>query len=120
MLRAMFLTFQRGSPALALALGVGFLNAGCAGTPTTALREPTVVEASCGECKFGLPGTGCDLAVRIDGHGYYVDGVAMDSLGDAHAADGMCETIRWARVTGEVRKGRFMASSFELLPEPAR
>ncbi len=28
-----------------------------------------VVEAPCGECQFDMEGTGCDLAVRIDGKG---------------------------------------------------
>lgn len=93
-----------------------FLLAGCATRTPVALTTPTVVDAACGECLFGLPGKGCDLAVRIDGRSYYVDGVNMDSLGDAHAKDGMCEVIRKAKVTGEVRNGRFMASTFELLP----
>ena len=26
-----------------------------------------LVEAACGQCKFGLEGKACDLAVRIDG-----------------------------------------------------
>ena len=100
-----------------LCLGLlALLLAGCATRTPVALITPTVVDAACGECLFGLPGKGCDLAVRINGRSYYVDGVDMDSLGDAHAKDGMCEVIRRAKVTGEVRNGRFSASSFELLP----
>jgi hypothetical protein len=99
---------------------VALILTGCATRPTTRVTNPTVVDAACGECLFGLPGKGCDLAVRIDGRSYYVDGINMDSLGDAHAKDGMCEVIRRAKVTGEVRKGRFFASSFELLPMPPR
>ena len=94
----------------ALALG------GCATQPVVALQQPTVVEAACGECKFGLKGDDCDLAIRLNGHSYFVDGVAADALGDAHARDGICETIRKARVTGEVKGGRFVVTSFELLP----
>ncbi|MCC6233575.1 MAG: glycoside hydrolase family 97 protein [Verrucomicrobiales bacterium] len=82
-----------------------------------ALTTPTVVETSCGECQFGMPGAGCDLALRVSGRAYFVDGVHLDSLGDAHAADGLCNAVRHARVTGEVRAGRFHASTFELLPE---
>jgi bacterioferritin-associated ferredoxin len=78
--------------------------------------QEKLVEASCGECQFGLEGTGCDLAVRIDGKGYYVDGAKMDDQGDAHAADGMCNAIRKARVEGSIQNGRFVATSFELLP----
>lgn len=93
------------------------LLCGCATLPSgVVLSQPTVVEASCGECKFGMKGDDCDLAIRWKGKGYFVDGVNQDSLGDAHGADGICETIRKARVTGEFRNGRFVASSFELLP----
>lgn len=83
----------------------------------THIDQPTVVPVACGECLFGMKGKGCDLAVKIGGKGYYVDGVKMDDLGDAHAADGMCNAVRQARVTGEIRNGRFVASRFELLPE---
>jgi len=74
-----------------------------------------VVEASCGECQFDMEGDGCDLAVRIDGKGYYVDGAKMGDYGDAHGNDGMCGIIRKAKVTGEIKDGRFAATAFELL-----
>lgn len=106
--------------ALLPSLLLGLLLAGCATRTPVALTTPTVVDAACGECLFGMPGKGCDLAVRVNGRSYYVDGVDMDSLGDAHAKDGMCEVIRKAKVTGEVRNGRFMASTFELLPAGSR
>jgi|GEM_PF-617854 len=76
-----------------------------------------VVEASCGECKFEMEGTGCDLAIRVDGNSYYVDGAKMDDHGDAHSDDGMCNCIRQAKVSGEIKGGRFLATSFELLPQ---
>jgi hypothetical protein len=75
------------------------------------------VEASCGQCQFNLPGKGCDLAVRIDGKAYFVDGTKIDDHGDAHAKDGFCQSVRKAEVKGEVIKGRFKATSFKLLPE---
>lgn len=78
--------------------------------------ENQVVDAACGECQFGMEGTACDLAIRIDGVGYFVDGAKMDDHGDAHATDGMCNLCRQARVSGSIRDGRFVASSFELLP----
>lgn len=74
-----------------------------------------VVELSCGECQFGLEGDGCDLAIRIDGTAMYVDGSGIDDHGDAHAADGLCNAIRRARVTGTIQKGRFVAEEIELL-----
>ncbi len=73
------------------------------------------VEAACGECRFGLPGSGCDLAVRIDGVAYFVDGTGIDDHGDAHAEDGFCNAIRHADVEGEVVNGRFLARSFRLV-----
>lgn len=75
------------------------------------------VEAACGQCKLGLPGTTCDLAVRIQGKAYFVDGIHIDSLGDAHAKDGFCNAIRKAKVQGEIVNGRFKASYFALEPE---
>lgn len=74
------------------------------------------VEAACGECRFGLAGSGCDLAVRIDGVAYFVDGTCIDDHGDAHAEDGLCNAIRHAEVEGEVTNGRFVARSFRLVP----
>ncbi len=104
---------------MSFALAVGL--ASCATRPSSvALLKPTVVEAACGECKFGLKGDDCDLAIRFDGHSYFVNGVNPDSLGNDHAANGICKTIRQARVTGEVKGGRFVATSFELLPAGTR
>jgi hypothetical protein len=83
-------------------------------------REVQTVEASCGQCKFGLPGKGCKLAVRIKDQAYFVDGSEIDSHGDAHANDGFCNAIRKAKVQGEVVNNRFQATYFELLPGPAK
>lgn len=100
----------------ALLLG-GLVSSGCRHQPAAiVLSEPTVVEAACGECLLGLPGKSCDLAIRQGDQAWFVDGVHLDDHGDAHAADGMCQVVRKARVTGEVHRGRFKASSFTLLP----
>ncbi|WP_316820994.1 DUF6370 family protein [Pedobacter gandavensis] len=80
-------------------------------------EKPHVVETACGECKFGMEGKECDLAVRIDGHAYFVDGSDIDDHGDAHAKDGFCNKVRKAEVTGKVVNGRFKATSFRLLKE---
>jgi hypothetical protein len=50
-------------------------------------KKIQVVETACGECQFKLAGKSCDLAVRIDGKAYFVDGTDIDSHGDAHAKD---------------------------------
>lgn len=76
-----------------------------------------IVEASCGQCNFGLTGGGCDLAVKIDGKAYYVDGSSMADHGDAHAHNGMCNTIRKAEVDGSIENGRYHATHFKLLSE---
>lgn len=80
-------------------------------------KEILTVEAACGQCQLGLPGKRCDLAVRIHGKAYFVDGIPIDSLGDAHAKDGFCNAIRKAKVQGQVVNNRFKASYFALEPE---
>ena len=76
-----------------------------------------VVEAACGQCQFGMTGKACcDLAVRIDGKTYFVEGTDIHKHGDAHAADGFCSAIRKAEVVGEVKNDRFVVSEFKLLP----
>ena len=87
---------------------------------TTAMPDSSkkimVVDAACGQCKLELKGKGCNLAVRINGRSYFVDGTDIDSHGDAHASDGFCNKIRKARVQGEVVNNRFKATYFQLLP----
>ena len=74
-----------------------------------------VVEAACGQCQFGMTEKlGCDLAVRIDGKTYFVDGTNIHEHGDAHANDGFCVVIRSANVKGKIIDGRFKSESFTL------
>lgn len=76
-----------------------------------------IVEAACGQCQFGMDAKGCDLAVRLDGKPYFVDGTSIDQHGDAHAHNGLCNAVRKAKVEGELVENRFKATSFELLEE---
>ncbi len=76
-----------------------------------------IVEASCGQCQFGMEGKECDLAVRINGKSYFVDGTHIDKHGDAHAAEGFCAKVRKAEVIGEIVDNRFKVTYFKLLPE---
>jgi Family of unknown function (DUF6370) len=78
-------------------------------------KKIQIVEASCGECQFHLAGKGCDLAVRINGKAYFVDGTTIDEHGDAHAKDGFCEAIRKAEVQGEIVNNRFKVTYFKLI-----
>ena len=75
-----------------------------------------VVEAACGQCQLGITEkSGCDLAIRIDGKSYFVDGTSIHDHGDAHADDGFCAAIRKANVKGEIIDGRFKTESFTVI-----
>ena len=75
-----------------------------------------IVEASCGQCNFNLSGEGCELAVRISGLPYFVDGTKIDDHGDAHASEGFCQMIRKAHVKGNIVDNRFELQYFQLIP----
>jgi hypothetical protein len=95
----------------------GFAQTTAAKTSIADTTKPIqVVEVSCGKCKLGLAGKTCDMAVRIDGKAYYADGADIDSFGDAHAHDGMCNAIRKAEVQGKLVNNRFKISYIRLLP----
>lgn len=79
--------------------------------------QDRVVEAACAFCQFHSPtDKGCELAVRIDDQVYLVEGSRLGDHGDPHASDGMCYVCRKAKVTGKIENGRFIASSFQVLP----
>ncbi len=87
---------------------------------TTVQKElkDQAVEIACGECKFKMEGKSCDLAIRIDGKSYFVDGKTVDDFGDAHdEKHGFCNVIAKAKVTGELVNGRFKAKTITLIPE---
>ncbi|OFY95312.1 MAG: hypothetical protein A3K10_04520 [Bacteroidetes bacterium RIFCSPLOWO2_12_FULL_31_6] len=76
-----------------------------------------MLEVSCGQCNLGLKSKeGCDLAVKINGKAYWVDGIDLESQGDAHAKDGFCSVVRTAEIAGELTNNRFKVSYFKLLP----
>ena len=83
-------------------------------------KKIQIVEAACGECRFKLEGKGCDLAVRVNGKAFFVDGTDIDSHGDAHAKDGFCNAVRKAEVQGELVNNRFRVTYFKLLREDAK
>lgn len=77
-----------------------------------------VVDVACGQCQFKMKGKkGCDLAVKIDGKSYFVEGTNIDDYGDAHAEEGFCNAVRNAEVTGTIKGDKFVATSFKLLPK---
>ena len=79
-------------------------------------KKIMIVDASCGQCRFHMAGKGCNLAVRINGKCYFVDGTSIDDHGDAHAENGFCEAVRKAKVQGEIVENRFKATYFKLIP----
>ena len=95
-----------------LALGVS----ACAQEKKSEITD-LVVDASCGECQFEMEGKSCDLAVKIDGRTYYVEGIKIDDYGDAHAHNGFCNAVRKAKVTGDIKNDKFVATHFVLIDE---
>jgi hypothetical protein len=79
-------------------------------------KKLAVVDASCGQCNFGLKGKGCDLAVRLEGKAYFVKGTNINDHGDAHDENGFCNKVRKAEVQGELVKNQFVVTYFKLLP----
>ena len=79
-------------------------------------KKVMIVEAACGQCMFEMKDKDCNLAVRMNGQTYFVDGTNIDAHGDAHSSDGFCNKIRKAKVQGEVVDNRFKATYFLLLP----
>ncbi len=73
------------------------------------------VHMACGQCQFHMAGKGCSLAVKIKGKTYFVEGAVIDDFGDAHAADGFCETIRKGEAQGKVVNGKFVATYMKIL-----
>ena len=107
---------------LFLILPFSILNAQTSKSGEKSNKENSVqlAEASCGQCQFKMAGKGCNLAIRINGQAYFVDGTNIDDHGDAHAKDGFCEKIRTAEVRGKIVNKRFVATYFKLLPETSK
>ncbi len=101
---------------LAFSLITSFCLAQEPATKKTVLKDQ-VVEASCGTCNFGLKGKACELAVKIDGNSYFVDGTTIKDHGDSHAKDGFCNAVRKAKVSGSIVDGRFKSTAFKVLKQ---
>lgn len=76
--------------------------------------ENLTVDAACGMCQFKVKSNkGCAMAVKIDGKVYNVEGLDKKTFGNAHAEDGYCNMMKKAIVSGEIKKGKFYATSFK-------
>lgn len=94
---------------------IGLFYTSCGSIKNGASELNEVADASCGICNFKMTGDECALAVKINDKFYYVEGSAIDEHGDAHAEDGLCSAIRKAKVTGQIKNGVFVATSFQLI-----
>ena len=96
---------------LATCVGLLFCVVGCASSQRT-------LQAGCATCIFDMKSvTGCPLAVKVAGQPYLVEGVKMDELGDAHAADGLCNVERTVKAEGKIKGDRFVATSMEIVQQ---
>lgn len=106
---------------------LGLLTAltGCgqkAESPTISIppEAPRIVDAGCGRCLFGRKeDKKCNLAIKVDGKSYFVDGFHIKQFGNPDLDGGMCKRVHKAKVAGEVANSRFVASAFELAVAPA-
>ena len=73
------------------------------------------VEATCGNCMYKMEGSGCHLAIKLNGKNYFIDGTGIDDHGDAHETEGFCNAIKKAKVQGSIVKDRFEVTYFELI-----
>ena len=68
------------------------------------------MEVGCYGCIFGAEdASGCELAVRLEGTPYRVEG----PFPNAHAL-GLCDAAGEAKVVGELQDGKFVASAFSM------
>lgn len=75
--------------------------------------------ASCGMCNFDYKGSkGCSLTIKIGDTIYPVKGTNIHKHGDPHSEEGMCNVIRVAYVSGEVKDNKIYSDSFTLIESP--
>ena len=76
--------------------------------------ENQTVEAACAMWQFKVKtDKGCAMAVKIEGKVYTVEGIDKKTFGAMHSDDGYCKIMKKAIVSGEIKKGKFYASSFK-------
>lgn len=117
----------RSTACIAIILSTALLSA-CRRDEPTATRPSTQgevvklavskdAEAGCGLCIYQMKeAKGCEMAVKIDGKTYMVEGKTMEDLGDPHAPDGLCNVARPVHVEGHIEGDRFIATKIELKP----
>ena len=72
--------------------------------------------AACGMCKFEDKNSrGCRLNIKIEDKVYSVVSKKISDFGDMHAADGMCNVIRLAYTSGNIKDNKFYPDTFILV-----
>lgn len=77
--------------------------------------EAQTLEVACGVCIYGMEGKGCPIAADVNGEKIYIsfaDGATVGTIGEE-----ICEGKEHAKVTGEVKDGKLVVSSLELLSD---
>lgn len=78
--------------------------------------ENKIVQTGCGMCMFKAKSAkSCSVYVKIDDQFYETVGVDKKVTGTGHEADGYCEVIKKARISGEIKRGKFYATSFSYI-----
>ena len=76
--------------------------------------QNVTVDAACAMCQFKVKtDKGCAMAVKIDGKIYLVEGIDKKVFGEMHSDDGYCKVMKKAVVSGEIKRGKFVATSFK-------
>ncbi len=76
------------------------------------------VIASCSRCNLGnYKNKKCSMAIEIDKNVYEVKGHTHDHR-KAHNDDGICNALRIAHVSGNIKGNNFLAESFTLMDRP--
>ena len=76
------------------------------------------VVASCNKCNFGnFKNKKCSMAISIDKNVYEVKGHTHDHR-KAHNDDGICNALRIAHVSGNIKGNNFIAERFTLMDRP--
>ena len=87
--------------------------AGCGNPSESSAVMEKIVEVGCGSCSYKIDGVEeCVTAVKIGDTPYLVTGADLD----AHSS-GLCESVKQAKVTGEIQDGKFVASAIALVNE---
>ncbi len=76
------------------------------------------VIASCNKCNLGkISDKKCSMGIRVKDKVYAVEGHSHNKK-EAHNQDGICNTLRVAYVSGQIKGEKFKSSDFVLINSP--